>query len=130
MSNSNNMEERRKFKRILFSAEDEVTGVVSLSESDDDPMAYKIADFSAGGLRFLIQKVDWGEIEKGDTLLLEKINGKSQLDFVSDLQLEVKWIMDDPVFEHVMIGCEFSDISDTDRNRIEQFVESTLQERR
>jgi len=130
MSNSNNMEDRRKFKRILFSAEDEVTGVVSLSESDDETKAFKIADFSAGGLRFLIQKVDWGEIEKGDTLLLQTINGKSQLDFISDLQLEVKWIMDDPVFEHVMIGCEFSGISDTDRKRIEQFVESALQKRR
>jgi len=130
MSNSNNMEDRRKFKRILFSVEDEVAGVVSLSESDDDAMAFKIADFSAGGLRFLIQKVDWGEIKKGDTLLLQTINGKSQLNFISDLQIEVKWIMDDPVFRHVMIGCEFSDISDTDRERIEQFVESALQERR
>ena len=127
MSNSNNMADRRKFKRILFSAEEEVTGVVSLSGSDDEAKVYKIADLSAGGLRFLIQKIDWGEIKTGDTLLLQSIDGKSQLDFVSDLQLEVKWIMDDPRLEHVMIGCEYSRINDSDRERIEQFVESELQ---
>ncbi len=129
MSNSNNMADRRKFKRILFSAEEEVTGVVSLSGADDEAMAFKIADLSAGGLRFLIQKIDWGEIKAGDTLLLQTIDGKSQLDFVSDLQLEVKWIMDDPRLEHAMIGCEYSSISDSDRERIEQFVESELQKR-
>jgi c-di-GMP-binding flagellar brake protein YcgR len=122
------MEDRRKFKRILFSAEEEVTGVVSPSGTDDEAMVYKIADLSAGGLRFLIQKIDWGEIKTGEMLLLQTINGKSQLDFISDLQLEVKWIMDDPRLAHAMIGCEFSGISDSDRERIEQFVESELQD--
>ena len=128
MSNSNNMEDRRKFKRILFSAEEEVTGVVSLSGADDETVAFKIADLSAGGLRFLTQKTDSGNIKMGDTLLLQTIDGKSQLDFISDLQLEVRWIMDDPRFAHAMIGCEFSDISDSDREHIEQFVESELRD--
>lgn len=127
MANSNNMENRRRFKRILFSAEEEVTGIVSLSESDDETVAYKIADLSAGGLRFLIQKIDSSQVQTGDTLILKTIDGKSQLDFVSDLQLDVRWIMDDPRLEHAMIGCEFSGISDSDRERIEQFVESELQ---
>ncbi len=126
MANSNNMENRRRFKRILFSAEEEVTGIISLSESDDETAAFKIADLSGGGLRFLTQKIDSGEVKSGDTLILKTIDGKSQLDFVSDLQLEVRWIMDDPRLEHAMIGCEFSGISDSDRERIEQFVESEL----
>jgi c-di-GMP-binding flagellar brake protein YcgR len=124
MANSNNMENRRRFKRILFSAEEDVTGIVSLSESDDETLAFKIADLSAGGLRFLIQKIDSSDVQTGDTLILKKIDGKSQLDFVSDMQLDVRWIMDDPRLEHAMIGCEFSGISDSDRARIEQFVES------
>jgi len=128
MSSTNKMADRRKFKRILFSAEEEVTGVVSPSGVDDEAMEYKIADLSSGGLRFLIQKIDWGEIKSGDTLLLQTINGKSQLDFVSDLRLEVKWIMDDPRLVHAMIGCEYSDISDSDREKIEQFVQSELQD--
>lgn len=126
MANSKNIENRRRFKRILFSAEEEVTGIVSRSESDDETMAFKIADLSAGGLRFLIQKTDSGHVQTGDKLILKEIDGKSQLDFVSDLLMDVRWIMDDPRLEHAMLGCEFSGISDSDRDRIQQFVDSEL----
>jgi c-di-GMP-binding flagellar brake protein YcgR len=118
--------EKRKFKRIVFSAKDEVMGVLAFPGFADDLGSYKIADISAGGLRFILARDDAFQITANDTLFLREIKGKFQLEFVAGIEIEVKWVMDHEMFEHLMIGCEFVDISPTVQRQIDQFVESEL----
>ena len=118
--------EKRKFKRIVFSAKDEVMGVFAFPGFVDDLGSYKIADISAGGLRFILPRDDAFQITANDTLLLREIKGKSQLEFVAGIEITVRWGMDHEMFEHLMIGCEFVDISQAARTQIDQFVESEL----
>jgi hypothetical protein len=86
--------EKRKFKRIVFSAKDEVMGVFTLPGFVDDLVSHKIADISAGGLRFILPRGDDLKVGIGDTFFLHEIKGKPQLAFVADIDLEVKWVMD------------------------------------
>jgi c-di-GMP-binding flagellar brake protein YcgR len=98
--------EKRKFKRDLIS--------------------YKIADISAGGLRFILPRGGDLKVSIGDTFFLHEIKGKSQLKFVADIELEVKWTMDHEMFEHIMMGCEFVTIAEDVRKQFDRFVESEL----
>ena len=116
--------EKRKFKRIVFSAKDEVMGVFTFPGPADDQFTYKIADIGAGGLRFILPRDDDLKVSIGDTFFLREIKGKSQLEFVDGIELEVKWTMDHEIFEHIMIGCEFVNIAEDVRKQIDQFVES------
>jgi c-di-GMP-binding flagellar brake protein YcgR len=118
--------ERRKFKRIVFSAKDAVMGAFKFTGLWDKLVSYKIADISAGGLRFILPRDDDLQISTHDTLFLREIKGKSQLEFVAGIELEVKWVMDHEMFEHLMIGCEFVTIAEDVRKQIDQFVESEL----
>jgi c-di-GMP-binding flagellar brake protein YcgR len=118
--------EKRKFKRIVFSAKDEVMGMFKVPGIADDWVSYKIADISAGGLRFILPRGDDLKVSIGDTFFLHEIKGKSQLEFVADIELQVKWVMDHELFEHLMIGCEFVTIAEDVRKQIDQFVESEL----
>jgi len=118
--------ERRKFQRIVFSAKDEVMGAFKFSGLPDKLVSYKIADISAGGLRFILPRDDDLQISAHDTLFLREIKGKSQLEFVAGIELEVKWVMDHEMFEHLMIGSEFVTIAEDVRKQIDQFVESEL----
>ncbi len=118
--------EKRKFKRIVFSAKDEVMGVFSFPGIADDFLSYTIADIGAGGLRFILPKDDALKIATNDTLFLREIKGKSQLQFVADIELEVKCTMDHEMFAHIMIGCEFVTIAEDVRKQIDQFFESEL----
>ncbi len=118
--------EKRKFKRIVFSAKDEVMGIFKVPGIADDWVSYRIADISAGGLRFILPRDDDLQISTHDTLFLREIKGKSQLEFVAGIELEVKWVMDHEIFEHLMIGCEFVTIAEDIRKQIDQFVESEL----
>jgi c-di-GMP-binding flagellar brake protein YcgR len=118
--------EKRKFKRIVFSAKDEVMGAFTFPKVADDMISYKIADISAGGVRFILPRGGDLKVGIGDTFFLHEIKGKSQLEFVADIELEVKWTMDHEMFEHIMIGCEFVTIAEDVRKQIDQFVESEL----
>ncbi|UCH21013.1 MAG: PilZ domain-containing protein [Deltaproteobacteria bacterium] len=115
--------EKRKFKRIVFSAKDKVMGVFTFPKVSDDLISYKIADISAGGLRFIVFRKDDLQISTGDKFFLQEIKGKTKLDVVADIELEVKWVMDHEMFEHIMIGCEFLNISEAVQTQIDQFVE-------
>ena len=119
--------ERRKYKRIVFSAKDEVTGVITWPEFGEKPFTYRISDIGAGGMRFILTKDNSPEIISfNDTLQLVKINGKSQLEFVSGVQLEVRWVIEHDMFEHMVIGCEFVNMAADVQKQIDDFVASEI----
>jgi hypothetical protein len=118
--------EKRKFKRIIFSAKDEVVGVFTFSGNPDKRVSYKIADISAGGLRFILPRDDELKISNDDTISLHEITGKTKLELDGVIQLEVKWTMDHDMFQHIMIGCEFIHVNEVFQERLEYFVESEL----
>ncbi len=126
MDKNHDGSERRKFKRIVISATDEVMGAFKFTGLPDKLVSYKIADVSAGGLRFILPRDDDLQISTHDTLFLREIKGKSQLEFVVGIELEVKWVMDHEMFAHLMIGCEFLNTSESVQKQIDQFVESEL----
>jgi c-di-GMP-binding flagellar brake protein YcgR len=113
-------DDKRRFKRIMFSAADEIVGLVQLP--NDAEVALKIADIGAGGLRFIPQRHESAGIRTGTTLLLLRIQGQNQLAFLSGLKLVVKWKIDESQFAHVMIGCEFVACAANIRRQIDHFV--------
>lgn len=124
MQNENGFTERRQYNRVVFSASDNVLGEFDLPGISDEVILVKILDLSAGGLRFVLPRDACGDIDAGYNLFLQTIIGMSRLEFVSRMELEVRWILDNPAFENVMIGCEFLSVSEIVRKQIDQFVET------
>ena len=46
------VEERRKYKRVLFTVEDGIVGVFSPPDSQDIPITANVMNLSEGGLRW------------------------------------------------------------------------------
>ncbi|KPJ74894.1 MAG: hypothetical protein AMJ54_16360 [Deltaproteobacteria bacterium SG8_13] len=119
--------EKRKFKRVVFSAGDEVIGVVTWPEHGEEPFAYRVSDIGAGGMRFILTREKAPQIiDFNDTLHLREIKGKSQLEFVAGVALEVRWVIEHEMFEHMVIGCEFVNIEADVQKQIDAFVETEL----
>ncbi|MHC4455590.1 MAG: PilZ domain-containing protein [Planctomycetota bacterium] len=118
--------EKRRFQRAVFSIGDGFIGVFSNDGFTNDSMAASIMNLSAGGLQFILPRDTSPEIGTGDHLILREIRGTTGLRFVSNLELEVKWVMDHQIFEHVGIGCEFLNTSEAIRDQIDQFVASEI----
>lgn len=118
--------EKRRFKRAVFSIEDGIIGVFSSDDFTNDSMAASIMNLSAGVLQFILPRDTSQEIDAGDRLILREIKGTVDLELASNIELEVKWIMDLQIFEHIGIGCEFLNISEETRVQIDQFVDSEI----
>ncbi len=118
--------EKRRFQRAVFSIGDGVIGVFSTDGFTNDSIAASITNLSAGGLQFILPRDTSPEIGAGDRLILREIKGTTGLRFVSNLELEVKWVMDLQIFEHVGIGCEFLNASDAIMDQIDRFVDSEI----
>ena len=117
--------ERRRFKRVAIPVDEGILGFINSPRLvADDFVAVRIIDMSAGGLHFFFHRSSIKEINAGDHITLKEIKGTKNLDFISNIELEVKWIADHPSFENVGIGCEFLNISDEVRQRIDQFVDT------
>ena len=125
MGNQNNRKERRRFKRVAIPVDDGIMGFISSPRLiADESIAAKIIDLSAGGLHFFLHRSSFKEISTGDHLMLKEIKGTKNLDFISNIELEVKWIADHETLEHVGFGCEFLHISEEIRQQIDQFVDT------
>ncbi len=118
--------EKRRFQRAVFSIGDGIIGVFSSNGFKNDSIAASITNLSAGGLQFILPRDTSPEIGTGDRLILRKIKGTTDLEFISNLELEVKWVMDLQVFDHVGIGCEFLNVSDAIMDQIDRFVDSEI----
>jgi c-di-GMP-binding flagellar brake protein YcgR len=114
--------ERRNHQRIVFSARDEVIGDVNVPTAVQSQLALKIADISAGGVRFLMPRTDAGDIRSGEIFLLQRIRGNAALAFVQSVAAEVRWVLDHPSFDHLLIGCAFVSPTEAFQRQIEQFV--------
>jgi c-di-GMP-binding flagellar brake protein YcgR len=118
--------ERRRFKRFVFSPSDDVYGEFKLPGILESPAVFKIGDIGAGGLRVIVSKEIAAGMAEGHVIFLNEIRGRSRLELVARVGLKVRWLLSHPALAHAMVGCEFLDLSDEDRQRIDDFVESEL----
>ena len=132
-SNSTRMEslmgpnmEKRRYRRLTFSAKDNVYGEVGFPDPSDESKQLKIADIGGGGLRFIERRTEKCWLKSGDSIILQKITGHKRLKFLVDVLLEVKWILDEEPFEHVIIGCEYGNMIPSQRRQIDRFVQEEL----
>ena len=83
-------------------------------------------NISVGGLHFTIKRNELISLKIGDRLILTKLMGNSPLQIVSDIEVEIKWVLDYQLMKHVGFGCEFRNLSDMMRTQLSNFVESGL----
>ena len=117
--------ERRLFKRVFFAKNDGITGTVLIFSSigkKSAPITVNIMNLSAGGAEIFIKREDAGEIKTVERLTLQEINNCNSLEFCVNIEIEIKRILDNPLLDNIVIGCEFHGLSDAIKDRINQFV--------
>jgi len=113
--------ERRRFKRRVI-VEDEVVGIFHFRGVKEELVTAKIMDLSEGGLQLALKRVDSKGIAVGKHLVLTKIKGLAELESITGVELEIKWIVGPPSFDTIGVGCEIINISERVREQIRQFV--------
>jgi len=64
------------------------------------------------------------DLNEGDHIVLQEIQGIEGLTCISEIKAEIKWVLKYPHSGDVLCGCEFIDISIATQKKIQQFVDS------
>jgi c-di-GMP-binding flagellar brake protein YcgR len=118
--------EKRIYKRVFFSNQDDLAGILKLSDNHEVFLTAFIKDLSEGGLGFAVKRDQKNKIIAGSQLTIKKIRGSEHLTFITDLKLEVIWVLDCDKLEHVGIGCRFLDIPQAVREKIRNYVKAWI----
>lgn len=115
--------EKRKFKRIPFSPEKKMTAICTHSGNDNESITMNISNISAGGVGLIIKKDKIKGLDVADILILNQVVGHQELAFMKEIELEVKWILNSEIMEHVGFGCEFVNTSGSMVEKIQNFMD-------
>ena len=123
-------QERRGFQRIFFSIEDGIKGIFAFSDPQRGLLTANIINVSEGGLGLALSKDKKNRIEKGDYVILGHIMALQGLESLTNVETEIKWILENPSFEFVGFGCEFLNASESQRDAVRIFIDSWQREKK
>jgi c-di-GMP-binding flagellar brake protein YcgR len=118
--------ERRRYKRVFFSNQADLTGILRLSDNHETFLTAIVKDLSEVGLGFAVKRDQKNKIITGSQFTIKKIQGTEHLGFMTDLKLEVIWVLDCEKLKHVGIGCRFLDIPQAVREKIRNYVKAWI----
>jgi hypothetical protein len=116
--------ERRHCNRVFYVAEDRMVGFFVSPGNDQKILEAHIMNVSVGGIHFTIKRDGMIPLKMGDRLILTKLMGNSPLRIVSDIETEIKWVLDNRLLKHIGIGCEFRNLPDIISSQLTKFIES------
>ncbi len=115
-------DERRQYKRVLFTIEDGIIGTFCPIEKDEDKVAANIVNISEGGVQLTFKPILNQRIKVGDRLLLTEIRGEKSGQVIVNVDAEVRWISEDKLSEDIGVGLQFVDVLKKSKD-VNEFVE-------
>jgi c-di-GMP-binding flagellar brake protein YcgR len=118
-------QERRRFQRVFFAVEDEVKGTFIFTDLHKDSIICAVINLSESGIGLVLSKDEKiKSLRKGDYLILTQLNGIKDLESLSNIKAEIKWILDNQELGFVGCGCEFHDVPESMKETIRTFIDS------
>jgi len=119
---------RRRYQRVIFSLEDGIICVFKpqLNSKKLTIKAASVMNLSAGGIQFTVGKEDANAFHVGDRLIFTGFRGAQNMNFDEKIEMEIMWVLELQFLENTGIGCEFKNMSESLRSRIDQFVISEI----
>ncbi len=120
-------DDKRKYPRIFLPGEDVALAKI-VPTAGEKSYDVRLLNISEGGIGFHCKRSAGIRVKVNDPLQLIAIIGHPHLGAVSDLSMEVRWVMDEEYLDHVAVGCEFIDLDEHNRELLQDFVLVALSE--
>lgn len=116
--------ERRLFERIFFSSDDGIIGTFSLPDPYMGAAPATIMDISEDGMGITFLKKECPPFNKGERLVLKEINNMKSLNFLNNIEMEIRWVLSHRSLEHIALGCRLIDVSDETKAMLRKVISS------
>ena len=118
--------ERRLYPRAYFTISDDVFAVFELPGPDKMSLSTNVLSLSEGGISFIGQKETLQELQLEEELFLSRVFEPENLQFLHQIPMAVRHIIDDIEMEHVICGCQFLSMTELQRVKLKAFIEDWL----
>jgi len=122
-------QERRRHQRIFFSIEDGIKGIFAFSDHQRGLLTASIINISEGGLGLALSKDKKDRIAQRDYVILSHITGIQGLEPLTNVEAEIKWIVDNPSLEFLGFGCEFLNATESVKDAIRLFMNTRYRDK-
>ena len=113
--------EKRRYPRIFFPAMQKVEAEI-VHEASGWNLAVTLLDISEGGAGLRMKRSTDLVMARGDRIRLAAIHGQAYLRTLSEIDMEVRWVLDDDYFDFIALGCQFVDLAEKDRELLHDFT--------
>jgi len=113
---------QRKYTRYSFSSAENINAFCHYSK-DGELRPFHVANISKGGMGIITSKDIIKTITTRQILSLNHITGNRHLEFMKNLKLEVRWILNSKIMGNIGIGCGYNAISNSMAEQISDFIE-------
>jgi hypothetical protein len=117
---------QRRYTRIFFSDSEKVGGVMSPMKELEKSFPSSILNISEGGFQFNQKRPEYRGLQPEDKILLRRILGLHELIGLSDIPMQIKWVMDNEYLDHVVMGAAFIELTDDQRRILQSFINTCL----
>jgi len=114
-------QERRRFERLFFSAEENISGVFRLPEPYRQQALGSIMDMNQEGIGITFPKDECPQLVTGDSLVLIKIMDE-RFSFMGNIGMKIMWVLNHRSLDHMAMGCEFIQASSDLREQISEIL--------
>lgn len=115
-------EEKRLYPRLSLKVEDGYFAHFKMANNESLPAP--ILNLSAGGINVLVPQKAAHKIKEGDLLLLQNIAGAISIQFLNDVNADIRWIKKADRPDYVSVGCRFRAFSEEVQRQLNRFVDS------
>jgi hypothetical protein len=121
--------ERRLFKRVYFSKNTEIKGSISIIKTGEkaSPLIINIMNLSAEGAELSLKRTEGQNLDTKYYMTLDKIMSCKDLEFCTDIEFEIKRIVDIAELDNILLGCYFHGLSEDTKSKINDFVIAELE---
>ncbi|MBF0102715.1 MAG: PilZ domain-containing protein [Desulfobacterales bacterium] len=101
--------DKRRYIRIFFPVDLTIRGTITIPENLDSKLDVRIMNLSEGGIGFTLNKNAYRKIYRGENLTLNEVSGYEPIHFLNNIELIIRWVLDEKDLEHYGLGGEFVD---------------------
>ncbi len=107
---------------MLISGKTELIASLIPIGNEETPVFAEIINLSEEGMGFIFRNKPSLNLYEGRRFILKEIQGNQSLRFLTGIEMEIKWIIGYHPSRGIRLGCVFSQITETVRDKIRQSI--------
>ncbi len=114
--------ERRKNPRVFFLKNEDMEARLEMLGGGETLFQARVKDLSSAGIGFLLERTAPVIVRSGDQLVINQFQSASAIDFLAGTTLEVEWVLDTDILDHIGFGCSFLKLDRAMQARLEKYI--------